>query len=272
MSLDLPVLIEPADLEPLLGDPGLVIVDLGKPETHAQAHLPGAVPMDYSALLRGGRPAPGHLPEPEAFSQLLSRAGITPQHAVVSYDDEGGGKACRLLWNLHAAGHRRAAVLNGGIHAWCAEEREVTTELMTPAPAEYGDIEYTREPVATRDEIMERLDDPSLALLDARTPEEYAGTRVRAAKGGHIPGAVNLNWLDCIDRGNTARMLPDDALRTMLAERGITEDKEVVAYCHTHHRSAHSYVMLRHLGFPAVKGYAGSWSEWGNDPGTPVES
>jgi len=272
MSLDIPIIVEPTRLNELLGSDELVIVDLGRPETYAQAHIPGAVRMEYSALLRGGRPAPGHLPGPDAFSDTLSEAGITPGHTVVAYDDEGGGKACRLIWNLHAAGHMRAAVLNGGIHAWYAEGLPVNADPAMPEPGEYGPIEYTVDPVATRDEILERLGDPGLVLLDSRTPEEYAGTKVRAAKGGHIPGAVNLNWLDCIDRANDARLYPDDTLRGLLAERGISPDRDVFTYCHTHHRSAHSYVMLKHLGYPSVKGYAGSWSEWGNDPETPVES
>ena len=272
MSLDIPIIIEPEALEGLLGHEELVVVDLGKPETYAQAHVPGAVRMEYGTLLRGDRPAPGHLPDAQAFSRTLSEAGITPAHTVVAYDDEGGGRACRLVWNLHAAGHRRTAVLNGGIHAWAAENRPMSNDPSVAKRRDYGPIEYSAAPVAIRDEILERLGDPGLILLDARSPEEYAGTSVRAAKGGHIPGAVNVNWIDCIDRANAARLLPDETLRRMLDERGITPDKDVITYCHTHHRSAHSYVMLRHLGFDSVKGYAGSWSEWGNDPETPVES
>lgn len=272
MSLDIPIIVEPAALNELLGDDRLVVVDLGKPETYAQAHIPGAARMEYNALVRGDRPAPGHLPDPERFSMTLSEAGITPEHVVIACDDEGGARACRLMWNLHAAGHYRAGVVNGGIYAWTGDGLPVSTEVHVPAPADYGPVEYSVDPVATRDEILGRLNDPALALLDARTPEEFAGTQVRAAKGGHIPGAVNLNWLDCVDRANDARLYPDEVLRGLLTDRGITDDKDVFAYCHTHHRSAHSYVMLKHLGYPSVKGYAGSWSEWGNDPETPVES
>jgi len=272
MSLDIPIVIETAALRELLGNEGLIIVDLGRPETYAQAHIPGAARIEYSALVRGGRPAPGHLPEPADFSRTLSEAGITPDQAVVAYDDEGGGKACRLVWNLHAAGHHRAGVLNGGIFAWCGDGLPVSTHDDPPARGDYGPIEYDLGPVATRDEIFQRLDDPRLALLDARSPEEYAGTRVRAAKGGHIPGAVNLNWLDCIDRDNATRLYAGDILQRMLNERSISTERDVVTYCQTHHRSAHSYVMLKHLGYPSVKGYPGSWSEWGNDPETPVES
>ena len=270
--MDIPVIIEPRALEPLLEQEDLVVVDLGSPETYAQAHIPGAVKMEYAALVRGGRPAPGHLPEPEAFSRSLSEAGITPDQAVVAYDDEGGGRACRLVWNLHASGHRRAGVLNGGIFAWAAADLPVTAETHSPRRVDYGPIAFSRDVVATRDEILERLADPKLCLLDARTPEEYTGTNVRAAKGGHIPGAVNLNWLDTIDRAHDARLFGEEVLRGLLADRGVTEDRDIVTYCHTHHRSAHSYIMLKHLGFPSVKGYAGSWSEWGNDPQTPVES
>ncbi|MBS1269801.1 MAG: Thiosulfate sulfurtransferase [Gammaproteobacteria bacterium] len=272
MGLEIPVIIEASELKPLLDRGDVVIVDLGNPETYAQAHVPGALRMEYSKLVRGDRPAPGHLPEPESFSRTLSEAGITPEHALVAYDDEGGGKACRLIWNLHAAGHAQAGVLDGGIYAWTAENLSVSTESRSPEARDYGTIEYTLDPVATRDEILERLGDPGLVLLDARTPEEYAGTKVRAVKGGHIPGAVNLNWLDCIDRANDTRLFSDDILREMLTDRGVTENKDIVTYCHTHHRSTHTYVMLKHLGFQSVKGYAGSWSEWGNDPETPVES
>ena len=114
--------------------------------------------------------------------------------------------------------------------------------------------------------------DPATALLDARTPEEYHGTKVRSARGGHIPGAVNLNWKATMDEGRQRRLLPDDVLRDMLLRRGIGPDKTVVVYCHTHHRSAHSYMMLKHLGYADVLAYDGSWSEWGNDPDVPVET
>ncbi len=119
--------------------------------------------------------------------------------------------------------------------------------------------------------MLAHLDDPAVALLDARTPEEFAGVSVRALRGGHIPGARNLNWLDTVDRERNLRLKGDAELRALLDARGLDAGKEIITYCHTHHRSSHSYVMLKHLGYPRVRGYAGSWSQWGNSPETPIE-
>ena len=113
--------------------------------------------------------------------------------------------------------------------------------------------------------------DPDVVFLDTRTPEEYRGINVRALRGGHIPGAVNFNWLDAIDQARNLRLKPAEDLRRLLEAAGAGPDKEVIAYCQTHHRSSHTYVVLKSLGYPRIKGYPGAWSEWGNLADTPVE-
>lgn len=271
-ACDLPLIIEPKDLRARLGaDRALLIVDLCKRERFVQGHVPGAVHLEYRQLVCGFPPAPGQIPEPEQLAEMLSATGCSPDSKVVAYDDEGGGKAARFLWTLDVIGHPCCALLNGGILAWAAENHTLAAEAATLTPSTYP-VGVYRRGIVDLDYIRSRLGDPHLALLDARTPDEYAGRQVRASRGGHIPGAKNLNWLDTLDPQRNYRFKDDGALVAMLEERGFTRDREIVTYCHTHHRSAHSYIMLRHLGYENVSGYPGSWSEWGNRSDTPVET
>lgn len=267
----LPLVVEPETLAARLGDGGILVVSLAAHESHLRGHVPGAVRVDYASLVRGVPPAPGLLPEPSHLARALGQAGIAPELHVIAYDDEGNGRASRLLWTLELLGHQRLSLLNGGLHAWVAEGHPVDSGDTTPVPGPDYPLALQEERLATRDYVLAHLDDPRVRLVDARSPEEYSGIKVTAARGGHIPGAVNLNWLDTMDRRRNLRLLPPEALRDMLASREVSPDQEVVVYCQTHHRSAHTYVMLRHLGFSRVRGYAGSWSEWGNDPELPVE-
>ncbi|MDH3640110.1 MAG: sulfurtransferase [Gammaproteobacteria bacterium] len=271
-SCDLPVVIEPEDLHARLGsDPRMLIVDLCKDERFAQSHIAGAVHLEYRQLITGSQPAPGQIPGPEQLSDMLSAMGCTLDSKVVAYDDEGGGKAARLLWTLDVIGHPCFALLNGGILAWTAENYSLTADFVAPSRSDYP-VSVGDHGIADLGYIRSRLGDPKLALLDARTPGEFVGSQVRATRGGHIPGATNLNWLDTLDPQRNYRFKPKPELMKLLADRALTPDREIVAYCHTHHRSAHSYIMLRHLGYENLRGYPGSWSEWGNRTDTPVET
>lgn len=265
------ILIEPKALQAALSDSQLLVVDLSKAATYAQRHIPGAMHMEYSILNGGTQPAPGVLPPEERLAQIAGMLKLEKMSRVVAYDDEGSGCAARLAWTLHYLGYESVQVLNGGLQAWTDDGYPLDDRPVLPDVAATLALAL-RNPSVLADHtyIRRHLDDESVVLLDARTPEEYAGTKVRAARGGHIPGAVNLNWLDTIDKNRSLRLKSPEILNNTLETLGVKPEQEVITYCHSHHRSAHAWLMLKSLGFPRVRGYAGSWSEWGNHPDTPV--
>ena len=268
MSASLPFILDSAELHPQLGNQGLLIVDLSKPDTFARQHVPGAVNLDYAQLVSARPPVMGLLPDAAQLSRVLSGIGLTPDKHVVAYDDEGGAKACRLLWTLEVIGHKPISLLDGGLRAWLAAGFPVEGGAASNLPSDYHAV-IGLDAKADKAYILERLNHPDVALLDTRTRGEYSGSDKRAARGGHIPGAANLDWTQAL--ASDLRLKPVQELRAMYEKLGMSQDKEIIVYCQTHHRSSHTYVVLKALGYPRVKGYPGAWSEWGNSTDTPVD-
>jgi thiosulfate/3-mercaptopyruvate sulfurtransferase len=266
----LPLLIEPDTLEASLHHDNILIVDMNKAETYLKIHIPGAVQLDYLRIIDSRRPVMGLVPDDATLTALFSSLGIDADTHVIAYDDEGGGRAARLLWTLEVAGHRRISLLNGGLHSW-ANEGHPLDRTPVPPTAKTFHVNRNNTPSADSSYIREQLNNADCRLLDVRSPEEYSGLKRFAERGGHIPGAVNLNWTEAIDINRNMRFKSDEALQSILTPLGITPDREVIVYCQTHHRSAHSYMVLKHLGYERIKGYPGSWSDWGNNPELPVE-
>ena len=266
----LPIVIEPEELEQLLEDPSIVVVDLCKAKQYTQAHIPGAHFVNYGDLVHIEKPIMGLLPSDEKFSALLSSLGITADTHVIAYDDEGGGCASRFIWTLHVFGHEKASILNGGLHSWANEGHPLTTDVPQKHPSTYQLSNTGKYTVDSR-YISDHLDDAHTALLDARSQPEYTGAKKFAEKAGHIPGAKHFEWTDGMDRSRNLRLLPAAVIQQKLDALGLSKDREIIVYCQSHHRSAFSYVMLRALGYDNVKGYPGSWSDWGNQANTPVE-
>ncbi|MFF7707628.1 rhodanese-like domain-containing protein [Pseudomonas sp. NPDC007930] len=263
----LPLVIEAAELNSRLGCAELVLVDLTSPARYQAGHIPGARFVDPKRTQLGQPPAPGLLPEMAALQALFGELGHNPNAVYVVYDDEGGGWAGRFIWLLDVIGHSRYHYLNGGVLAWEAEGLPLSTEV--PAPVA-GPVALTLHPgpTATLDYLLGRLGAADLAIWDARGPLEYSGEKVVAARGGHIPGAVNYEWTAGMDKNRQLRIR--EGLAAELLALGITPDKEVITHCQTHHRSGFTYLAAKALGYPRVKAYAGSWGEWGNRPDTPV--
>lgn len=264
----LPLVIEPADLASRLQAPELILVDLSPAARYAEGHIAGARWVDSKRTQRSQSLAPGLLPELAQLEALFGELGHRSDAVYVVYDDEGGGWAGRFIWLLDVIGHARYHFLNGGLQAWMNEGRELSQE--SPSPAD-GPVRLTLhdEPTASREYLQSRIGAADLVIWDARSAAEFSGEKLLATRGGHVPGAVNFEWTAGMDPQRGLRIRADMA--KILEDLGITPDKEVITHCQTHRRSGFTYLVAKALGYPRVKAYAGSWSEWGNLPDTPIE-
>ncbi len=268
MTLDL--IIEPEQLEAKLNNPDLLIIDLSQAQTYAQVHIPGAIHVNPSELVSGIPPAVGKLPSIEQLKILFSRIGYSPDKHIVVYDDEGGGWAGRFIWTLDVIGHTAYSYLNGGIHAWLKEGHPVNADVPQVSSTK-PDLTIHNDVVASMDDVLSSLDDDNIRIWDARSAEEYAGSKLTAQRNGHIPGAVNLDWLDTMDKDKNFRLLPLTELQNKLSAMGVQVGNTIITHCQTHHRSGLTYLIAKALGY-VVLAYDGSWAEWGNHPDTPIES
>ncbi len=267
-----PLIIEPDQLEPLRHNDDIVIVDLSQPGQYVNAHIPEAHYLPYGTITRARPPIVGLLPDAAVFSRILGNLGIDAGKHVVACDDEGGGCAARFIWTLHVFGHRNTSLLNGGIASWINEGHETSAlPPLNPVPTDYS-LTPTDSDTADYDYIRQHLDDDRVALLDARSEGEYRGSKKLADKAGHIPGAKHFEWTEAMDRQRNFRLLPAGQIETRLQSLGLDRNREIICYCQSHHRSAYTWLVLKALGYENVRGYPGSWSDWGNRADAPVET
>lgn len=258
------LLVETAWLAEHGRDPGVRIVDTRSAKAYAQGH---AVHFDL-AKLRTQDEASAYLPLPDEFAALMGALGIGTETRVVIYDDRGGVMGVRLWYVLDYYGHRQASLLNGGWNKWTKEVRSVTTETPTLTKTEFK-VKPNPQILCSLDQVKSQINKPGAVILDARSPEEYMGARAQSHKGGHIPGAVNIEWRNNLAEDGTFKSAEE--LRRLYEQAGITPDKEIMTYCQSGGRAAHTLFALRLIGFDKSRNYYGSWSEWGHREDTPVE-
>jgi len=268
---DIPLLIEPEQLNEILDNDNLLIIDQSKTETFLSAHIPGAVHLNFKDLQLGQKPTPGALPGLEQLSIVFSNLGLTADKHVIASDDEGGGWAGRLIWALDMIGHKKYSYLNGGIHAWLQAGLPTASGEAQATPSDYQVEQLDNSWALDKEQILQRLGSDDFAIWDARSDKEYTGEKVVSARGGHIPGAVNYEWTRGMDPDRALRIKDLAEFDALLNDMGLSKDKEIATHCQTHHRSGFTYLVGKILG-RNMKAYAGSWAEWGNDENTPINS
>lgn len=249
-------------------DEKLLLVQVTSQQVFEQAHIPGAVLVTPAELVCGVPPAVGRLPEIAVLESLFSRIGYTGDEHCVVYDDEGGGWAGRFAWTLDVIGQRCWSYLNGGLPAWAHAGLPLQAGPGEPPKPSKVILTIDASPIAEIEDVLANIADPQQVIWDVRSAEEYAGERQSAARVGHIPSAINLDWMQLQDPQRQTRIVED--LEERLAELNISGRGAVITHCQTHHRSGLSYMLGRLLGMD-IRGYHGSWSEWGNREDTPIE-
>ncbi|MDP6375257.1 MAG: rhodanese-like domain-containing protein [Pseudomonadales bacterium] len=251
-------------------DHDLLLVHVASSQAYAQAHVPGAILVTPAELVDGTPPASGRLPDLGRLTALFRRIGFDFTKKVVAYDDEGGGWAGRFCWTLDVIGKRDWHYLNGGIQAWLACGRSARQgNGAVPAPSQVH-LTIDTGPIAEIEDVLAAIDDPRQLIWDVRSDAEYRGERSGSARAGHIPGAVNTDWMHLKDPAHDMRLIRN--LDGLLNAVGVTAEKQIITHCQTHHRSGLSYMVARLLGFQSIRAYHGSWSEWGNRADLPIET
>lgn len=271
------VLVETGWVAEHLNDSSLRLIEADEDVLlYEVGHLPGAVKLDWHVDVQDKLSR--DFINQHDFEQLMGRWGITNETTIILYGDKNNWYACYSFWLFTMYGHKKIKVMNGGRTKWEAEKRPMSREVPHFTPTTYHAEPANESIRAFRDDVLTGLKNPSRRLVDVRSPQEYTGELLHmvnypqegAMRGGHIPGAKSIPWATAANTDGTFK--PADELRQIYGSNDITPDKDVVTYCRIGERSAHTwFVLTRLLGYPRVRNYDGSWTEWGNVVRAPIE-
>ena len=271
-----PVLVDAAWAQAHLTDPTVRFVEVDVDTTsYEQGHIPGAVGWNWTSQLADG--IRRDIASRADFSALLSAGGIGPDTTIVLYGDNNNWFAAWAYWQLKLYGHADVRILDGGRKYWLDHGLPITIDITSYPGTGYQLPEPDFALRAYRDDILPRLSDSELVLVDVRSPAEFSGEVLAppglietAQRAGHIPGAASIPWAQTVREDGTFKS-PDD-LAALYAAKGVTGDKDIIAYCRIGERSSHTWFVLHELlGYRRVRNYDGSWTEWGSMVGVPIE-
>ena len=273
------VLVSTDWVETHLNDPKVRVIESNEDTLlYASGHVPGAVHVDWTTDLND-QIRRDYITR-KGFEALMSKIGATPDTTVVFYGDKNNWWACYAFWVFQLFGHTNAKVMDGGRLKWEKEGRTTNRDVPSYVATKYTSKERNDAPIrAFRDEVQAHQKKQG-QLVDVRSPEEYAGTRMHmpdypnegALRGGHIPGARSVPWARAINPDEGTFKAAVDLKKLYIEDQQLSPDKDTIAYCRIGERSSHTWFALKYLlGFRNVRNYDGSWTEWGNMVGVPIE-
>ena len=271
------VLVETSWVADHLNDPNIRLIEADEDVLlYEVGHLPGAVKLDWHVDVQN--PVTRDFIDQVGFEKLMSRWGISNDTTIVLYGDRNNWYACYAYWLFTMYGQKNMKIMNGGIQKWKVEGRQLTKDVPHFQPTSYHAQPADEAIRAFRDEVLNGLKDANRRLIDVRSPQEYSGELIHmvnypqegAQRGGHIPTAKSIPWSTAAKEDGTFKSAEE--LRQIYGGKGITPENDVITYCRIGERSAHTWFVLTHLlGYPRVRNYDGSWTEWGNLVRAPIE-
>jgi thiosulfate/3-mercaptopyruvate sulfurtransferase len=259
-----------------LDDPNVRFVEVDvDTSAYEQGHIPGAVGWNWTSQLADG--IRRDIASREDLERLLRQSGIGSDTHIVLYGDNNNWFAAWAYWQLKLHGWQKVSILNGGRKCWLDNGLPITTDAPAHDETDVTVGEPSWELRAFREDILPRLGQDGFTLVDVRSPAEFSGEVIAppgmsetAQRPGHIPGAQSIPWAQTVREDGTFKSV--DELRSLYESKGVTPDKDVIAYCRIGERSSHSWFVLKELlGYPNVRNYDGSWTEWGSMVRVPIE-
>ena len=257
-------------------DNNVVVVEVDvDTQAYQEGHVPGALGWNWQTQLCDTLRR--DVISKSELEKLLGESGINNDTTIVLYGDNNNWFAAWALWQLKMYGHQDVRIMNGGRKKWLAEGRELTKDMPTPRPITYKAKERDESLRSYLTQVMQSMNANDFVMVDVRSADEYSGKILSppglpetCQRGGHIPGAVNIPWAQACNEDGTFKS--KEELENLYMSKGVNADKNVIAYCRIGERSSHTWFVLKYLlGYPSVTNYDGSWTEWGNLVGAPVE-
>jgi len=266
------VLVDSDWLQARLGDGSVRVVEVGgSPRDYAAGHIPGSVFLSMGSLSDPDDPIQGQIATRDQVSTALSGIGLEQGQTVVLVDRQNNLQAARAYWVLKYHQHPGVHIFNGGVPKWTADGGAIDADAVQVAASQYTAGPADEGIRTTWQYVVDHVEDPQTLICDVRSPDEFLGRDVRAARGGHVPGSVNLEWTVAVQPDGTFKSASD--LFALYSRAGFTPDKQIITYCQSGVRGAHTWFVLHELlGYPSVRNYDGSWNEYGNNPDSPIES